>query len=451
MNLQELRAATVSVKKSAVIENIAVRIKDIEINEDKPSYFVGNRLDNNEEIAVRLMTVDEAVGANLRRDDDGSHSARLLNYFNEKFVSGTHTRPKPEQFADKTAKEHVQPGGVVLFDRAIPNDDGTYRAQWASTIAPSPEQEALKVVLHLDGREENAALGQKATVRATVLHPEAAVLLDKKNGLQTLQAMMTNKDTAGKPRSPAPILRVALSDGTSTHAIIPTMTTHEMKKDFNTGVERKVVKVMEPAAAIDAILASPDLGKTQNGKIVKALVAGLTGKPANWTNVPEAAQSVLQRLSKSVADGSLPVIAIPGERLYAGNAAAKKMVADATRPNTPMGKTLNRVETQDVTVRDQTVKTTLPLYTEAYIGIMRHKDTKAPYLRDVFLTSPWPKFAKLTEVELGPNSKAPEVGLAEPDDDLPDTPLDAGFSDSDIDAGLAASTADNDDDAPSPM
>lgn len=450
MNLQELRTATVSVRKTAVIENIAVRIKDIEINDEKPSYFIGNRLDNNEEIAVRLMTVDEAVAANLRRDDDGTNSARLLNYFTEKFVTGTHTRPTPERFHDSTAKEHVQPGGVVLFDRAIPNEDGTYRAQWASTIAPSPEQEALRVMLHLDGREENAALGQKATVRATVLNPEAAVLLDKSDRLDTLYTMMMNKDARGKPRSPAPILRIALSDGSLTHAIVPTMTTHEMKKDFNTGTEHKVVKVMEPALAIDAILASPDLGKTQNGKLVKALLSGLTGKPANWTNVPEAARPILQKLAKNVADGVIPIIAVPGERLYAGNAAAKKMVADATKPNTPMGKTLNRVETQNITVNDETVKTTQPLYTEAYIGIMRHKDTKAPYLRDVFLTSPWPKFVKLPEVELGPNSKVAEVGVAEPDDDLSDAPLDAGLSDRDIDAGLAAATAD-DDDSFSPM
>jgi hypothetical protein len=434
---KDIHDATVTPKKRAPIENVAVRIKDIEVNEDAFSFFVGNRIDNDAEVRIRLMTVEEAVEANRRKEANEGDLERSRKYFTEKFATGTHIRPNAQKFADPAAKEHVQPGGVVLFDRAIKNDDGTYRAQWASTIAPSPENEAMKVVIHLDGRDENPSQAQKATVRATIVNPDKAILLTPENRAAALEGMLLPTTKAGNPRNPSPVLRVTLSDGSPAHAILPTMTKSEIKKDFNTGLERKIATVLSPNDAIDAILANPDMGKTQNGKMAKAILSGLTGKPADWSGVPEGSVQTLQKLAANITAGKTPVIAIPGERVYAGPQAAKKMMADAAK-NTAMSKLLNQVETVEITVNGQPVKTHHPTYTEAYVGIFRHDNTKAPYLRDVFATSPWPKQKKLADLALGPDAKIATAEIADPADELPDLGAEGDHSiDKDVDAALA--------------
>ena len=440
MTPQELNSATITKRERTPIENVAVRISDIQVNEDQPSYFIGNRLDNNEPIRVRLMTVAEAVDSNKRKDANQGDIERLTNYFTEKFVSGTHTRPTPNKFADPAAKEHVQPGGVVLFERATKNDDGSYRAQWANTVAPSPDSEVMIALVHLDARDENPAQKQKATVRATIINPEAAVNLQGADRLNTIYAMMMDKDSKGNPRSPAPVLRLTLSDGSLAHAVIPAMTETIIKKDFTSGLDKKLSVVMSPDKAIEKLLNDPEIGKTQNGRLVKAALSGITGKPAEWgTTVSENGKKTLERLAENVGNGTTPVMAIPGQRIYAGNQAAASMVKRATSPNSPMGRLLNSVENNTVEVNGEPVKTTQPTYAEAVISVLRHQDTKAPFLRDVYTTSPWPKFATLADIDLGKSAQL----TAERIQDIPDAALDTGISEDDLDSSMAHAAMDD--------
>ena len=450
MNPQDIRAATIVKRRSVRVENIAVRISDIELNEDTPSYFVGNRIDTNEAVRIRLMTVAEAVDANKRKDANEGDIQRLSNYYTERFATGTNVRPTAEAFADKNNKVHVQPGGVVMFERALPNDDGTLRAQWANTIAPSPNDEVLHAVVHLDARKENPSAQQKAVVRATIVNPDAAVALDKDNRLDVLYAMMMGKDTKGNPRSPAPVLRMMFNDGTMEHVTVPAMTETHTRKDPNTGLDKRISRMLEPQAAIDAILNSEAMANTKNGKLTKAILSGLTGKEANWGAMPEPAKNTMKALAQSIASGDTPVIAIPGQRINAGPQAAAAMLRQADRPNSPASKLLNSVETREIQVNNEPVKLTTPTYTEAVVSILRHRDTKAPFLRDVFTVSPWPKFEPLSKLELGENAKLATAEMAEPSDDLngeqpSDMPLDMGLSDSDIDQGLQQATQNMDD------
>ena len=126
------------------------------------------------------------------------------------------------------------------------------------------------------------------------------------------------------------------------------------------------------------------------------------------------------------------------------------MLRQADRPNSPASKLLNSVETREIQVNNEPVKLTTPTYTEAVVSILRHRDTKAPFLRDVFTVSPWPKFEPLSKLELGENAKLATAEMAEPSDDLngeqpSDMPLDMGLSDSDIDQGLQQATQNMDD------
>lgn len=444
MNPNELNEAIIGKRRPIrKVENIAVRISDIELSDDKPAYFVGNRIDTNEPIRVRMMTVDEAVEANLRKNSNEGDRTRLKNYFEEKFISGSFVRPSPEKFADPSAKEHVATGGVVMFDRALLNDDGTYRAQWASTIAPRPENEAMKVFIHLDAREENPELKRKALVSATILAPEKAVELKGDDRINVIYALMSSKDTNGHPRNPNPVIRMTMNDGTFQHASIPAMSKTETRKNFNTGAQIKINTPLPPEEAIEAILQNERMAETRNGRLVKAVLSGLSGKPANWGKMTDEQKKVVERLADSIANGQTPVTAIPGQRIYAGNNAAVDMIKKGSRPNSPMSRMLNSVRTKEITVKDEVRVITEPTYTEAVIGLMRHKDTKAPFLRDVSLTSPFPKFMTLNEVPLG-MPKPEAVAQAE----LDDTPLDMDIDEAEVDAALA-SAADFDEASPS--
>jgi len=449
MTPQDLYAGTAK-KARPSIENVAVRIADIEINSDRPSFFVGHRLDNNEQVRVRLMTVPEAVEANTRKNATEEDTKRLTTYYTEKFSTGTYKRPSVATFADPTAKEHVKSGGVVLFDRAMKNEDGTYRAQWASTIAPAPQNEARKVVINLRGFPEDAAAGKKASVIAHVLNTEAATILGGEDRLVTLHALLSDTDSKGNRRSPSPVMRVPMSDGSFTHTKLQASTFTETKKNFETGLDVKITKVKAPQDTIKDILDNVgDYGKSASGKLAKAVLSGLTGQEASWhADTEPANRDMFKALARRIAEGEVPVIAIPGETLFAGNQAAVKMIKDGNNPNSPMGKTLNR--TIDETIRrrqaqgpdaaqqSEPLVIHHPAYVDAYIGVMRHKETNAPFVRDVFLTSPFPTFQKLANLPLGPNAKAAEAEVVEPGDDLSDAPLDSGLSDGDINASLAA-------------
>jgi len=449
MNPQDLYAGAAR-KPRPSIENIAVRIGEIEINSDGPSFFVGHRLDNNEPVRVRLMTVPEAVDANKRKDANEGDLARLNTYYTEKFSTGTYTRPGAAKFADPSAKEHVQPGGVVLFDRALRNEDGTYRAQWASTIAPAAANEARKVIINLRAYPEDAQHGKKAAVIAHVLNTEAATFLAGDDRLVTLHALLNDTDSKGNRRSPAPVIRVPMADGYIAHTKLQASTFTDVKKNFETGLDVKITKVKAPQDTITDILENVgDYGKSASGKLAKAVLSGITGQEAKWHPATEAAnRDMFKALARNIGEGKVQVIAIPGETVFAGNQAAVKMIKDGTNTSSPMGKMLNRTidetiqrrKTQgpDDAKQSEPLVIHHPAYADAFIGVMRHKETNAPYLRDVFLTSPFPTFQKLSNLQLGPNAKLAEADIVEPGDDLSGAPLDSGLSDGDVNASLAA-------------
>lgn len=435
MNPQELDAATIAPKRRPFVENVSLVISDIQIGEGKPSFFVGKRFDTGEEMQIRLMTVAEAVEANLRKDSDEGDKLRLTNYYTEKFSSGTHVRPTATKFADPEAKEHVEPGGVVMFERVIKNDDGTYRAQWASTIAPTAEDEAMIAMVHLDGWEENPANKQKASVRATVLNPDKAIVLAGDNRLEVLHALLANTNSRGQPRAPAPMLRITAEDGTPYHAVVPPISVKETKKDFDSGLDKQISRILPAGEAIAAILADTD-NKSHGRRLAKAVLSGLTGQSANWAGVPAEAIPTLNNISASVASGKSPVVAIPGERIYAGNVAAKKMMASPK--NAPIGRLINNIEAVNKKVNGVDVDFTVPLYTNVFLGIQRHKDTKAPFLRDIHPTSPYPKHMKLADLQLGDGAKLAAAPV--PLEASAPEALSQEFSDQDLNASLAAAT-----------
>jgi hypothetical protein len=434
-------------------ENIAVRIKDIQVPEGAAPFVVGHRLDNQEEITIRLMTVAEAVQANTdsKKVDDVGYIDSITKRFEDSFVKNPADKRRPSlaKFADPADKVHCQEGGVMMFERAIKNEDGTYRAQWASNIAPTPKQEIMLVTLNLKFNEAKPEQNRKPSVFATILKPEAAIALTKDNRLDALHALLADKNSTGVPRNPAPVFMITDDHGGHQYAYVRTQTRQEIKKDFESGAEQTVVHVVDAPTAIAAILADQELNKNANGLRVKAVISGITGKDADWTGIPIEQRVKLDTLTKEIADGTTPVVAIPGEKMYAGPMVTTKLLADAVKlNNNPISKFAKYSSIQVEVDRDG-AKMPVPLtqYAQAYIGIGRHPDTKTPYLRDVFPTTPFlneKSFKKISNLNLGPNARivAPEA-VAE----LPET-LDVGNED--FDAALAAAAAADGDFSPEP-
>lgn len=314
--------------------NIAMRLDRIEISEGKPSFFHGFVVGSNEPAKVRMMTIDEGVGVNMRRGEEAEQTkARLQKQY---AGTGEAHRPRPAEIANPQHKTHCEPGGLLMFTKALRSEDGSYRAHWVETMERSAGAGCDRVTAHIkveDIKENGTVKGTQ--VVADVVNPKEATMLNKDNVLQTLAAGFANRDGEVKRK---PFVYVRLINAENGANILPPSRASAKYEqidveDPDTGSK---FKLYEAASAEESIknLFNPE-NTSQDSVVVRAALYGLgkePGYPKYQEGTSEALIDDLKKVTDGVRDGSIQVEVIPGERISAGPA-TRASIEKAVRNN----------------------------------------------------------------------------------------------------------------------
>lgn len=329
--------------KKDVPVNVALRLENIEISNDKPGFFVGFDALTNEPVRVRMMSVDEGVAVNLRA---GGNADEVKAKLNKQYVGhdAAH-RPRPAEINDPAQKVHCQTGGLLIFTRCLKNEDGSYRAHWVETLEKTPGSGCEKNMVHVaidkvfDKADKKTVIG--TNVVADVAYTDKAVMLNQENTLGTLQAAFANKDGDVKRR---PFVTLRLIDA-NTGAVVLTPARANAKyletvrMDHDTGVEHTNYDADTAENSISRLL-SQEAGKGENALIVRGAMWALTGQagePDLADITDDAVKSDVHQIIAAIRSGAVVVEAIPGERLSAGPATrASILKASGANPNNPI-------------------------------------------------------------------------------------------------------------------
>ncbi len=314
--------------------NLAIRLDRIEIGPDKPSFYHGFVVGSNEPVAVRMMTVEEGVAVNMREGEERETTVKRLT---QQYVGTPERhRPRPQEINNASSKTHCEVGGLIMFSKALKNEDGTYRAHWVDVVEKSPGAGCDVVMAHIgidDIRDKVSGDVTGVNVYADVIQPDAAVVLNKENALSTLSAVFANKDGEIERH---PFMHVRLIDASTGNVVLTAKSSAEYKPyektDPDTGATIKGYSTGTPNDTIRAIFVGDRSHK--DGLIVRAALFGLGDKPGypEYKATDPGMIAELNQVTDAVRAGALQVEALPGERLRAG-AQTKGSIAKAAKAN----------------------------------------------------------------------------------------------------------------------
>lgn len=331
------------VKKADQPINLAVRLERIEVNTDRPSLFHGFEVATNEPVTVRMMSVDEGVVVNLRKDEDrDACKTRLQSSY---VGQGEKHRPRPSEIANPNHKTHCQPGGLLMFTKTLKGDDGVYRAHWVETLENAPGagcdsvMASIKIVEQKDPNDRTKVTGH--VVAADIVNPDKAAILDKENVLPFLTSTFANRDGDVK-RKPFMLVRLINKEDGNLVLDPARINAKYDPVEINNPDAGMKYTAYEAATAMDSVkhLMRPD-HDTPDGLVVRAALFGLGKEPGypayDETKINADQLADLKQITDAVRDGLLIVEAIPGERISAGpatRASILKAVKDS--PNNPI-------------------------------------------------------------------------------------------------------------------
>lgn len=302
--------------------NIAMRLDHIEVGEGKPSFFHGFIVGSNEPVKVRMMTIDEGVAVNGRKGEEVEQvKARLQSQY---AGTGEKHRPRPTEIANANHKAHCEAGGLLMFTKALRNEDGSFRAHWVETLERSAGAGCDKVLAHIraeDIKDKGKVTGYQ--VVADVVNPDGAVMLNKGNLVSTLTTAFANRNGDEKRK---PFVFARLVNPATGEIVLPPARANAKydpveTTDADTG---QVFKVYEAAAAEESIknLFNPE-NTGQDALVIRAALYGLGDQPGypEYKDVSnDALVKDLNTITDAVRAGTLQVEVVPGERISAGPA-----------------------------------------------------------------------------------------------------------------------------------
>jgi hypothetical protein len=438
-------------------QTIVMRLTDIKLEPNKPGYFHGVNADTGEAIAVRLMTVDEGAAVNKRQDESYEQAKDRLN---KQYVgSGQSHRPRPSEINNPSEKVHCAPGGLIMFTKALPNEDGTFRAHWAETLESKPGAVCEKVLasVHIgeitDREDRSKVTG--SYVYADVIKPEHAAVLTKDNAELVLQAAFTNRD-GDVQRSPFVLARVVSAEDGKVLTSLPELKVNaalveETIDDPDSGTSKKVKRPGDAAQTLAWI--NDPTNTARDSMILRAALHGALGKDgyADFGEAPDNAKAELNQITDAIRSGSYHFEVIPGERISAGPATKSSLLkAWKEKENHPLNFYKGRAWLEDASgeKRERNVRNYFDTYLTKKVG-----DGGYPYFTKAVAAEAFPKKANLYTVATANDFKTPvaeakaraaqaDAGVVASDEDEFDPNALTGSVDTKgVDAQLTASAA----------
>jgi hypothetical protein len=319
--------------KAPVPQNIVMRLESVITEPNKPGVYAGFDATTKEPIKVRMMTVEEGIVVNVRKGETSEQTAARLK---EQYIgNGEKHRPKPSEIKDSAHKAHCEAGGLLMFTKALQNEDGSYRAHWVETLEKSPGAGCDKVAAHIriedlfemkDGKREKTG----TQVCADVIRPEDAVFLTKDNLLPVLSSVYANTNGDEKLK---PFAFYRLISAEDNKVVLPpargnALYLKETIHDYDSGTSYDA-RVAASADQTIINLMSPDAeGTSQDALMIRAALFGL-GDEAGYPKFEGIADDLLadlHQVTDYVRSGELRVEVVPGHRISAGPATRASII-----------------------------------------------------------------------------------------------------------------------------
>jgi hypothetical protein len=443
--------------KSELPQTVVVRLTEIRTEPGKAGVFHGMNVDSGEPIAVRLMTVSEGVAVGKRSDETVEKATERIT--TQYVGNGQSHRPRPAEIGNPSEKTHCAPGGLMMFTKVLPNQDGTFRAHWAETLESKPGARCEKVVasVHIgevtDPNDRTKVTGQY--VYADVIKPEAAVVLNADNADAVLAVAFANRD-GDVARSPFILARLVDAEDGKVYTALPEVKIsakliEEKVPDPDTGTER-VVRRPGDAAQTIAFINDPT-NKLRDALVVRAALHGALGKEgyADLGDVPDVQKADLNTITDAVRDGAYLFEVIPGERIPAGPATKSSLMkAFKANENHPLNFYKGRQFLEDGTgeKKERNVRNYFDTYLTTKVAEGGHV-----YFTKVAAADARPQKTSLYTIATANDFKAPaaeakaraaeaNAGVVEVDEaEFDPNALTTGVDEKGVDAQLSASAA----------
>ncbi|ABO60223.1 hypothetical protein LA345_36980 (plasmid) [Burkholderia vietnamiensis] len=329
-------------RKAEVPKNVVMRLDRIVNEPDKPAVFHGIDPDTNEPIRVRMMFVDEGALANARKGEllDAA-KARIENQY---LGTGEKHRPRPSEIGNPKSKVHCGQGGLLMFTKVLPAEDGLLKAHWVETLESGPGVACQKVCAHIAVGEirdrENKERVVSSFVHADIIKPEAATILTNENAEEFLLGAFANRDEEAL-RKPFVLMRLVGKDG-SVITDLPEMRVNpliveEKIRDHDLGIDKAVYRIAPADDTLKHIM-SPD-NVERDALILRSVVFGLSEEPGypDFGKVEsDQLRGDLNNIVDAVRSGAVVAEIIPGERISAGPATKASFLKQAQNEKHPL-------------------------------------------------------------------------------------------------------------------
>ncbi|MBN3729382.1 hypothetical protein [Burkholderia sp. Tr-20390] len=330
-------------KRKEVPKNVVIRLDRIVNEPDKPAVFHGMVVDTNEPVRIRMMTVDEGALANARNGEllDAARARIESQYVG----TGEKHRPRPSEIGNEKSKVYCAKGGLLMFTKVLPAEDGLLKAHWVETFESGPGVACQKVRANIAVGEirdrENKERVISSFVYADVIKPEAAVILNADNAQDFLLESFSNRGEDNSVRKPFVLMRL-VGDGGNVITDLPEMrvgaaVVEDSIRDHDAGIDKKVYR---PAAADETLkhIMNPE-NVDRDAMIMRAVLYGLSDQPGypDYSKVEnEHMRADLNMIVDNVRSGAVTAEVIPGERISAGPATKASFLKQAQNEKHPL-------------------------------------------------------------------------------------------------------------------
>jgi hypothetical protein len=343
MQLDSLKRGARRASNNTVKPKTIVMVFDrLEASEGKASFFHGFDAITREPVVVRLNTIEEGLAV-VGRLATQNREAALAKLKQQYVGSGEQGRPRPAHFVTVGNKVHCEKGGTLAFTRCLPNEDGSFRAHWAETLAPTAGTACDLVHANLSAEKFTVDGVVTHQVVADIVRPEKAVELTPEIAVPTVLATMASqREVNGEliGRSPFAILRlIDKSDGSQPEGLEPVRISPlrvpvEVVDHDGGGETRIVYRVASAEDSLKHLMApGEDVKESRDMWAAKAMIYGLSKEPGYPTFKGAGADQTeaLHQIVDAVRNGTHAVELIPGERIAAGKATKSAPRSRTTR------------------------------------------------------------------------------------------------------------------------